>query len=518
MIRVMGMSQQDEIERKYDVGATSTLPDLTGLDGVAEVAAPVEMTLVAVYFDTADLDLARRGITLRRRTGGADAGWHLKLPAGTDTRTEVRLPLGRATKTVPTQLLAPVRALVRDRALAPVVQLSTRRLEYHLVGPGATQVAQVCDDEVHAERLRGPAHVEAWREWEVELVDGGRRLMDRVEQRLLEAGASTASVSSKLRRALGEVAPQAPAGRPSRKKLSRGSAAQLLVAHLAEQREELHAQDARLRAELPGSIHKMRIAARRMRSAVKTYGPLLASDTVGSADLVGEELRWLGQVLSPARDAQVLRERLRLLVDSEPSELVLGPVCQRIDDELSAAFQAGRDEALQALETERYYRLLDALDDLVEHPPLASKADAPARDVIPGLLQHDVKRLRRAVRAVDRADDPHDRDAALHEARKKAKRLRYAAESATPVFPDRADELAAAAKSVQDALGEHQDAVVARQKLRQYAAHPRLSGENGFTFGRLHAREQARADEAERRFAETWKHFPSKKLRRWIRS
>jgi CHAD domain-containing protein len=510
--RVMGATQQDEIERKYDVGAGTVFPTLTDVDGVSAVRQPTETELEAVYFDTADLDLARRGITLRRRTGGYDAGWHLKLPGGRDTRSEVRLPLGRATRTVPDELLAPVRAVVRDRALLPVARLSTRRLEYELVDDDSTVLAQVCDDEVHAERLHGPAHVEDWREWEVELVDGDVQLLDGVEQRLLEAGAASASVSSKLRRALGDVAPQVPVARPSRKQLARGSAGQLLVAHLSEHVEELKVQDARLRAEGPGSIHKLRIAARRLRSALKNYAPLLASDSS-----VREELRWLGQVLSPARDAQVMRERLGLLVAAEPAELVLGPVARRIDDDLSAAFQAGRDQALEAVGSERYFRLLDALDDLVVTPPVTEGAQAPAREVVPGLLQRDAKRLRRAVRGIGRADSPHDHDLALHEARKKAKRLRYAAESAVPVFPDRARKLRDRAKAVQEALGEHQDTVVARHQLREYGAQTHLNGENGFTFGRLHALEQARAEDAERRFTEAWDRIPRTKLRRWIR-
>lgn len=509
----MGTTWHDEVERKYDVESGTILPSLIDVEGVTEVGQPVETTLEAVYFDTPDLDLTRRGITLRRRTGGYDAGWHLKLPAGRDTRTEVRLPLGPETDSVPTQLLAPVRAVVRDRALTPVARVSTRRLEYGLLGVEATVLAQVCDDQVHAERLRGPARIEDWREWELELVEGDRQVLDDVEQQLLGAGASPGSVSSKLRRALGDMAPQPRAVSLSPEQLSGGSAAQLLVAHLSEHIEELKQQDARLRAERGTAIHKLRIAARRLRSALKTYRPLLASDV---PDLVGEELRWLGQELSPARDAEVMRERLHLLLAAEPAELILGPVSVRIDDDLSVAHVAGIQEAQKALETERYFRLLDTLDDLVLDPPFDPRAHAPAREVLPGLLQRDARSLRRAVRTIDAADNPHDHDLALHEARKKAKRLRYGAESAVPVLADAA-KLADSAKAVQEALGDHQDTVVARDKLREYGAQTHLSGENGFTFGRLHALEQSRADDAERRFEKAWDQFPRKTLRRLTR-
>ena len=515
----MGLSRHDEVERKLYPGIATVLPPLGDVDGVSAVSEPVELALVAVYFDTPELDLARRGITLRRRTGGEDAGWHLKLPASEDTRTEVRLPLGRATKTVPSGLLAPVRSIVRDRPLTPAARLSTRRLQYELLGADAGVLAQVCDDQVHAERLRGST-VEDWREWEVELVDGTRSLLDAVEDRLLAAGASPGASTSKLRRALGDMAATAPQ-KPSPEKLSRCSAAQLLRAHLGEHTEELLEQDPGLRADAPGSVHKLRIAARRLRSALRTYRPLFASESIDAVEFVGDELRWLGQVLSRARDAEVMRERLRQLIDAEPVELVLGPVSQRIDDDLHIEYRAGREQGLQAVDSERYFRLLDALEGLVASSSLTHEADSAAEQVLPRLLVRDAKRLRRAVRQVTRYDpvaERHQRDLSLHEARKKAKRLRYAAESAIPVLSSRAEKLAGSAKHVQEALGDHQDAVVARDKLREYGARTHLStGENGFTYGRLHALEQSRADEAERRFQEAWDRDTGKRLARWLR-
>ena len=133
-------------------------------------------------------------------------------------------------------------------------------------------------------------------------------------------------------------------------------------------------------------------------------------------------------------------------------------------------------------------------------------------------MQRDAKRLRRMVGRTATSADPQQHDAALHEARKKSKRLRYAAESAVPVFGKRARKLAAASKAVQQALGEHQDTVIARVRLREYGVQAHLSGENGFTFGRLHALEQARADQAEREFEAAWRAVPATKLERWIRT
>src|SRR5687768_13643366 len=121
----MGRDQLDEVERKYAVDESAVLPLEAGVGGF-RVKMNRTVTLKAVYFDTDERDLFVRGITLRRRAGGDDAGWHLKVPRGTDRRTETRHPLGRAVKTVPLQVVGPVRAIVRDRALAPVAAITTR--------------------------------------------------------------------------------------------------------------------------------------------------------------------------------------------------------------------------------------------------------------------------------------------------------------------------------------------------------------------------------------------------------
>lgn len=150
-------------------------------------------------------------------------------------------------------------------------------------------------------------------------------------------------------------------------------------------------------------------------------------------------------------------------------------------------------------------------------PRLRPAADTAARKAAPRLLARDVKRLARAVRAIEAAETAEGRDVAFHEARKKAKRLRYAAEAATPAPGKHAKSLAAAAKAVQETLGVHQDSVVARRHLREYGMQAHLDGDNALTFGRLHALEQARAERAEADFAANWATFRSKHLTRWSR-
>ena len=476
----MAIGRHREVERKLDVDPGTPLPPLFDQGGVVSVGQPVELVLEATYFDTADLALARGGVTLRRRTGGSDDGWHLKLPSSGDSRTELHGPLGRADGTVPDGILTSVRALVRDRPLVPVVRLSTRRIEHALRDDAGEVLALVCDDQVRAELLPDADEMLEWREWEVELVAGDEPLLDEIEERLRGAGAEPTGAASKLARALAGRLPPPPR-KPSAKSLRRGTAAVVVHAHLTEHTARLHRQDGRVRSGEPGSVHKMRIAARRLRTALKTCRQLFHDDATNTLD---DELRWLGRVLSDARDAQVLRERLRDLVATQPPELVMGPVGVLIDDELSVAEQAGQEKAVEALDDTRYFRLLDELDAFVR--------DLPA------------KRVRRAVKHVRRVEAGEAHDAALHEARKKAKRLRYAAELAVPVLGKRATKLASSAKEMQRALGEHQDTVMSRAFLREHGARCHADGLNGFTLGRLHAIEEARAEAATMDFEKAW--------------
>ncbi|WP_203984975.1 CYTH domain-containing protein, partial [Sphaerisporangium rufum] len=116
-----------EIEDKFDVPEGFEVPDLSGVRGCAEAVEMVGHRLVAVYFDTADLRLAARGVTLRRRRGGDDAGWTLKLPAAKGAREEITCPLTRSAKIVPAELAGTVLGYTRGAPLVPVAELRTVR-------------------------------------------------------------------------------------------------------------------------------------------------------------------------------------------------------------------------------------------------------------------------------------------------------------------------------------------------------------------------------------------------------
>lgn len=135
------------------------------------------------------------------------------------------------------------------------------------------------------------------------------------------------------------------------------------------------------------------------------------------------------------------------------------------------------------------------MEELVASPPLVDAGHRPAHKVVQRLLRHDLRRVLKRHRRTKRARDIAAAELALHEVRKSAKRLRYASESAQPVLGKPARKLARRAEAIQELLGEHQDTVVARAALREIAVHAHLDGENGFTFGRLHALQEARAAE-----------------------
>lgn len=209
----MGSGEHLETERKYNAGPDFALPDFTGLPGTAAVSPPRRQRLTATYFDTADLRLIGARVTLRRRTGGHDAGWHLKLPAGADTRREIRLPPGRPGRPVPSQLAALVREWAGGEPLVPVARLQTTRIIRHLLGAAGQVLAEVADDRVTASRAAGAAAAGpaepcwqepvSWREIEVELAEGGPDLLDAAGRRLTGAGAVPARSASKLARLLG---------------------------------------------------------------------------------------------------------------------------------------------------------------------------------------------------------------------------------------------------------------------------------------------------------------------------
>ncbi|HEU4841148.1 MAG TPA: CYTH and CHAD domain-containing protein, partial [Ilumatobacteraceae bacterium] len=452
-----------------------------------------------------DLRLLRNKIALRRRTGGEDAGWHLKMQKTLGQRIEIREPLGDEDAGVPEPLRKLLTAHVRDRELGRVARLQTKRRVHRLLAPNGAPVAEVADDDVRAETLDATTQ---WRELEAELVgEGDDALLAAVGQRLLDAGARPAEAPSKIARALAGRLPP-PEAAPAVD--SSSTAGEAIAAYLREQGDARIGLDASVRMDVQDAVHKMRVAARRLRSALATYRRLLDRDVT---EPLRGELKWLGGVLGPVRDAEVIRDHLRTELDEQADELVVGPVRQRLDGTLGGEHGTAHEQALVELSSPRYLALLDSLERVTD-----AIGGGRAGKKAPKVLAKEVGRAhRRMNRILDQAlASPGPEDHLLHEVRKAAKRARYAGESAAPVLGAEATALAERMEEGQEVLGAHQDSVVVRDLLRRLGADADAAGEPSFTYGRLHALEERRGDEATAQFLEMaddgWADPPS-----WLR-
>ncbi|MEU7057983.1 CYTH and CHAD domain-containing protein [Streptomyces sp. NPDC046197] len=504
-----------ETERKYAAPAaddTSWLPDLTGVDPVASVADRGVQDLDAVYYDTDDLRLTRSAATLRRRTGGTDAGWHLKLPLPGDSREEIQAPPSDA---MPDELRDLTLSRTRGATLRPVVRIRSTRSLRHLLDPEGGLLAELSLDTVQADSLLDDSNHAQWTELEVELAEGADpALLDDIDEMLRENGVDRAHSPSKMARALAEATPFTDHAPDVRAQRAPRSAGDHLTAHLSRLVRALTELDPAVRRGRPDAVHRMRTTLRRLRGCLRSYRSVLDREVT---DPLRAELKWLGGELGAERDHEVLQERLTKGVRELPGELVLGPVTARLQAWDVAHRAEARRRTLDALASPRYLALLDALNRLVEDPPLRAKASRRPRKVMSKALLKEHDRLRRRMdRALGMPPGP-ERDAAIHEARKAAKRVRYAAEAARAALGKSARRLGKRVKAVQRVSGDHHDAVVAQDALRALAVAAHAAGEPGFTWGLLHGQERAAARERERQLPAAWQRAGDSRLLRAVR-
>lgn len=511
MAKGNGVTTMRETERKYEGIEGLELLDPAGLLGFDSATGPDEQNLEAVYFDTADLRLVRAGVTLRRREGGSDEGWHLKFPAGKDSRDELRLPLGRSARRPPAELVALTRVYTRGGALAPVAELTTRRRRWVLADSRGRSLAELVDDHVRARTMGEQTTTVSWREVEVELGEHGQRaLLGRIERRLLKAGAQRAGSASKLGRLLADRMPPSFAT-PS--PASARSAGDVVLAYLWAQAEQLRRHDPLVRQNAPDAVHQMRVAARRMRSTLQAFGRILDRDSTRE---LTEELKWMAGELGGARDAEVMAERFAAILAKFPDELKLGPVDAAFTRVFERRQADAREVALAALDSERYLALHDRIDALLANPPVTTRARRKAKRELPKSVRRTYRRVESRMAEADRQPAGQQRDLELHETRKAAKRLRYATEAVAPTVGKPAARLRKRLKAVQELLGEHQDTAVARPVLRELAAQAHLDGGNGFTYGLMYATEATRADQAENNLPAAWKRMRKRKNTAWL--
>ncbi|MFG2373117.1 CHAD domain-containing protein [Streptomyces sp. NPDC048504] len=504
---------QRETERKYEAPSaddTAWLPDLTGVDGIDSVVDQGTAELDAVYYDTDDLRLAGTSATLRRRTGGSDAGWHLKLPLSGDSREEVRAPLS---ETIPDALRELALSRTRGADLRPVVRIRSTRGLRQLVGSGGGALAELSIDAVRAESLLGTGTRAAWTEMEVELAsDTDPELLDTVEKALAASGIGRAHSPSKLARALEETdvgVPRVPDARTEA--VVPGSAGEEVLRYVDERVRALVNLDPAVRRDLPDAVHQMRTTCRRLRSVLRSYRSVLDRKVT---DPVRQELKWLGNELGAERDQEVLRERLGARIEALPGELVLGSVSARVQIWDIGNTSEARLRTLAALNSPRYLALLNRLATLTERPPLRAKAARQPEKVMAKAILKEYGRLSDRMAHALELPPGTERDKALHEARKAAKKTRYATEPARGSLGKPAKRLGKRVKAVQQVLGDHQDSVVARDALRKVAVAAHTAGEPGFTWGLLYGQEQAAADRDERELPTVWGEASRRRLRK----
>ena len=465
-----------EIETKFDVAPDFQIGDLAELAGPDTSVRSQTVQLSSAYYDTAGQNLLRSRLTLRRRTGDADTGWHLKVP-GAGFRTELHWPLA-GNDGVPDELRHLIRPFTGGAELRHTVTLNTTRTAHRFLTPDGGLVLELADDEVRASSEGTPAAIPRWRELEVELGEAGTTAdLDRAASLLVARGAFPSRWRSKLQRAL--------VGQPEN--LSDDTAAATLTRYLQAQCDAITAGhfaisikpfEAGASSEPHEAIHQTRVATRRLRAVLRIFAPLFEAEP---ATRLQDELTWFAAELGEVRDREVLRSRLARAVEDLPAYLVVGSVGDRIDEVLLGELREHADALLATMRDERYGVLVQDLARWREHPPFTPEAAGPPdllADYVAAAERKVAKRMKRAAGNNTPAEE-------LHQARKAGKRARYAAEAAAPALGQKASKIAKRASQLQTLLGEHQDAVVATEVLRRIADQVADAGENTFTYGIL---------------------------------
>jgi CHAD domain-containing protein len=489
-----------ERELKLAAPGSFVVPDLSddGLGVLAMQELP-ELLLTSTYYDTADLRLARSGVTLRYRTGEEDGPvWTLKLRVqDQDASERDEHSFQGPPEVVPTDAADLVTALVRSAPIQAVASLETRRKRWMLCGPDDRSLAELADDQVSV--LDGTRVVARFRELELESRGPNLSALRPIANRLRRAGAVLAEPVPKAVRALGPRASAEPDVSPMSVSPDE-PAARAVSATLATGLSRLIANDAATRLGDVEGLHQMRVATRRLRSDLRTFRPIIDRTW---ADGLSDELRWLGSLLGTVRDADVQLERLH----REDEDLLgdLKPYVER----LRQGQAAGREALLEALRSERYVTLLDRLVDAKRDPLVSDAGRRPVGRVLPDLAERAWKRLHGQAVTL-KSDDPDER---YHAVRIRAKRVRYAAEAIGPALGDHAPALArvaSAAASLQDLLGEMHDAFVTRADL-EGLVHTSKGREYAFALGRLVERRSAAIADGRRRYPKAWRRL----AKRW---
>ncbi|KQB85154.1 CYTH and CHAD domain-containing protein [Corynebacterium oculi] len=524
----MSTTQFLEVEAKYSVGADDPVPDLTKILNVHSTQATQQYELSAIYYDTRDLRLTRSKITLRRRTGGKDDGWHLKLPDTGSGRLEISTtlgqeasaahapssPIGNNTDAVPAELLSHVRAVVRDHKLIPVAQVDNLRVESTLQAEDGSAVADFCDDRVTAWSLLPEASPEPrhWREWEFELAESlastklGRQILESADEQLTTVGAVDSHSPSKLLTALGEsfaLAPAPPTPLVFRKYDDRDEAFAGVLHALIATRDSLVEQDPGARRGDRRSVRTMLNAVRDLRSVLNMFTELFDHERwdnrIATASDIEAELKQLTVVLHRACDADAVAQQVHSLLDADATELIDRQARQRLEHDVDSRKKRAYYRVGAALDSERYLTMLDTLDDFLADPPLPGRMERrKATAIIVRAVKRgymDFKNLRSS--ALEVFDDPEvtesEYEAHLSQMHRVAERLRTVSRVALEFTPYDSSRLSKESKKLVDTLLEAQYSVSVCELILKRARQAAGRGEDTFAYGLLYQAERERS-------------------------
>jgi CHAD domain-containing protein len=393
---------------------------------------------------------------------------------------------------VPADLAALVTAFARNAPVVPVAALRIERTPHVVFDAEDVPFAEIVDDTVSV--LDGEHVAARFRELEVRGLAPGAAV-DAVLDRLRAAGAVPGSTDRVLT-VLGPVIQEPPDVPEPQIVGPEDPAGAAVTAHIRRHARAFLTQDVRVRRDLPDSVHQMRVAARRLRSGLKVFEPML---DVEWAEALRAELGWIAGELGVSRDTEVLQARIDHHAD-EVGEEFASLIRAVVDPALSEQWHNARDHALKAMVSARYRDFVDMLVDAARTPRLNAVADQPAGEVLPALVDKAWKKLSKEVALLELDGEAHP----WHEARIRAKKARYAAEAVAPVMGEHVKRFAKALSGVTEVLGEHQDAWVAQQTLKTLAADSAVDGLSGFSLGLLHEFEFEQELFARNDFVELW--------------
>jgi CHAD domain-containing protein len=465
----------------FVAGEDFELPELPG-------RALPSRSYTETYYDTAGGRLDRAGFVLRRRVENGKGVWHLTVTSDGESALEVEALGGPAAP--PAELQELLSAASAGFALSPVTRLSTKT-NGKRVKEGSHTLARVLVSSVGV--LEGRRVIEAFHELVLEPLAADGKEVARLEKALRRAGAKPGHAPAPVTRALGsEALDESPAETPDLERLRM---------FFREQFARMLAHDPGVRlGEDPEELHQLRVATRRLRSVLRTATPLLE---VTWAQVLRDELSWLGDELGLARDVDVLTEHLR----AEAAKL--DPADRRalkpLFEDLAAAGKDARSRVLETLRSERYFALLATVEGAAAAPP--------AGDGSVSLQKAARKEFRRLAKAMDElAAEPSDK--AVHRARIKGKRARYAAELLEDDLGSAGKRLIAAAKKFQDVAGEHQDAVVAEERIRKLLRGKRAQ-RTALAAGILIAGERERRARTAAALPDAWNNLDKAAAKAW---